>query len=126
MPYRLLADTVVVLHLAFTIFVVVGGFLAHRWHAVIWIHIPSAIWGALIEFAGWTCPLTPLENWFRLKGGATGYSSGFIEQYILPLLYPVNLTRNIQLVLGTLVIFVNLGAYTSLFIRCRKDKKGSG
>lgn len=123
MPYNLLADFVVVIHLAFILFAVLGGLFAVRWQSVIWIHIPAVVWGALIEFAGWICPLTPLENWLRFKAGTTGYSVGFIDHYILPLIYPVNLTRNTQFVLGLFVLVVNLGVYGIIVIRCRSKLK---
>ena len=83
MLYRLAADTLVLLHLAFTVFAVVGGFLAWRWPRVAWIHIPAAVWGALIEFMGWVCPLTPLENHFRRLAGEAGYAGGFLEHYVI-------------------------------------------
>ncbi|UCH20761.1 MAG: DUF2784 domain-containing protein [Deltaproteobacteria bacterium] len=123
MAYRLLADFVVVIHLAFIIFVVLGGLLVIRWPRLMWIHIPAASWGALIEFAGWICPLTPLENWLRFRSGMAGYAGGFIERYILPVLYPLNLTREIQFVMGAVVILVNFIAYGILFIRCRSKHK---
>jgi hypothetical protein len=123
MPYRLLADFVVVIHLAFILFIVLGGLFAIRWQRVIWMHIPAVLWGALIEFAGWICPLTPLENWFRFKSGTGGYGVGFIEQYILPLIYPVNLTRGTQFILGIVVLVVNLVVYGSIVIRYRSKLK---
>lgn len=93
------------------IFVVLGGLLVLRWRWVMWLHLPAAVWGALIEFAGWICPLTPLEKWLRREGGLGGYEGGFVEHYILPLLYPSALTRTVQLVLGAGVIVVNLLIY---------------
>jgi hypothetical protein len=123
MPYRLLAEFVVVIHLAFILFTVLGGLFAIRWQRVMWMHIPTVLWGALIEFAGWICPLTPLENWLRFKGGTAGYRGGFIEHYILPLIYPVNLTRNTQFILGLFVLVVNLGVYGSIVIRYRSKLK---
>ena len=93
------------------LFVVLGGLLVLRWPRVAYLHIPAAIWGAAIEFLGWICPLTPLEHWLRRRSGGAGYSGGFIEHYILPVLYPSALTREIQLILGFLVIAVNLGIY---------------
>ena len=110
--YRILADLVVGLHFVFVLFVVAGGLLVLRWPKAAYLHIPAAVWGAAIEFAGWICPLTPLENSLRRQAGESGYSTGFIEQYILPLLYPSALTRNIQLLLGVLVIALNLAIYT--------------
>jgi len=107
----MLADFVVVLHFLFVLFVVLGGLLVLRWPRVAWLHLPAAIWGAAIELAGGICPLTPLENSLRRQAGGTGYSGGFIEHYILPILYPSALTRDIQLILGLLVLAVNLGIY---------------
>jgi hypothetical protein len=111
MAYRLLADIVTVLHLAFVAFVVLGGFLVLRWPRSIWIHGPAVLWGAVVEWAGWVCPLTPLENWLRLKGDVRGFAGGFVEHYLVPLLYPEALTPGIQGVLGGLVIVVNLVVY---------------
>ena len=122
MIYRLLADAVVVLHIGFVIFVVVGGFLLRRWPKLIYVHVPVAIWGALIEFIGWVCPLTPLENHLRSLGGQAGYSGGFIEHYLLPILYPHALTRNIQLLLGLLVIACNAVAYFLYFRHRAKNR----
>ena len=109
--HGLLADAVVVLHFGFVLFVLFGGLLALRRPRVIRLHLPAAIWGALIEFAGWTCPLTPLEKWLRREGNLGGYEGGFVEHYILPVLYPQALTRNIQLVLGLVVVLLNLFVY---------------
>ena len=114
--YRWLADTVVLIHVAFVAFVMLGGFLALRWRAVVWAHVPAAIWGVLIEYAGWVCPLTPLENSLRAKAGEVAYSGDFINHYVLRALYPSGLTPRIQLALGSLALAVNLIAY-SLFIR---------
>ncbi len=119
MIYRWLADAVVVLHLGFVVFVMLGGFLLRRWPKLIYAHVPAAVWGVLIEFAGWTCPLTPLENSFRARGGQAGYSGGFIDHYIIPILYPAGLSRNIQWLLGVLALGVNVLAYI-LFMRRRK------
>jgi hypothetical protein len=120
MVYALLADFVVACHLCFVLFAVLGGFLVLRWPRLIWLHIPAAVWAALIEFAGWICPLTPLENWFRMKSGEAGYAGGFIEHYILPLLYPNVLTREIQIVLGIGVVVMNLVIYSTLFFYWKK------
>ena len=111
MIYLLLANLVVLVHLLFVLFVILGGWLALRWRRLIWVHLPAAIWGALIEFVGWTCPLTPLENWLRRRGGQEGYAGGFMEQYLLPVLYPADLDRTTQLVLGGAVVMINLLAY---------------
>jgi hypothetical protein len=109
--YRALADLILALHLGFVLFVVLGGMLVLRWPRAAWLHLPAAIWGVLIEFTGWICPLTPLENSLRTRGGEAGYSGGFIEHYIQPLLYPAGLSRQTQVVLGSVVLLLNLTAY---------------
>jgi Protein of Unknown function (DUF2784) len=119
MPYRLLADMVLALHLLFVLFVVLGGLLLMRWPSLAWVHLPAAVWGTLIELAGWICPLTPLEQMLRRRAGGAGYQGGFIEHYILPVLYPGNLTRNIQLVLAAVVVVVNLSIYGYVIRRTR-------
>ncbi|HEX9083514.1 MAG TPA: DUF2784 domain-containing protein, partial [Gemmatimonadaceae bacterium] len=111
MIYRTLADLVLVVHLGFVLFVVLGGLSVLEWPALAWLHVPAAIWGVLIEYTGWICPLTPLENSLRARGGEAGYSGGFIEHYIQPALYPAGLTRGTQIVLGSLALLVNLTAY---------------
>jgi hypothetical protein len=113
----LLATLVVTLHLTFVVFVVLGGLLVLRWPWLAYAHLPAALWGAWIEFAGWVCPLTPLEQSLRLKAGEQGYSGSFIEHYLLPLLYPSALTRTIQVALGAIVIAVNLCIYGYLLKR---------
>ncbi|HZD84588.1 MAG TPA: DUF2784 domain-containing protein [Gemmatimonadaceae bacterium] len=124
MIYRALADLVLVVHLTFVLFVVLGGLLVLRWPRAAWLHIPAAIWGVLIEYTGWICPLTPLENSFRARGGEMGYSGGFIEHYIQPLLYPAGLTRGTQIVLGSFVLLLNLGAYGILLTKGKKPHRG--
>lgn len=120
MPYRLLADAVVVLHLGFVCFVVLGGLLALRWPRAVWVHLPAAVWGVWIEFTGRICPLTPLENWLRRQGGGAGYSASFVEHYVIPVLYPAALTRELQWVLGGLVITVNAVVYGVILWRARR------
>lgn len=115
--YRLLANAVVVFHALFIVFVVCGGLLAWRWRWVAAIHLPCALWGILIEYRGGICPLTPLENSLRARAGQQGYSGGFIEQYLLPAMYPGGLTPRVQVVLGTAVLLVNLFAYAVLIRR---------
>ena len=122
MVYRILADLVVGVHALFVAFVVLGGLLALRWPRVAVLHVPAAIWGALIEFQGWVCPLTPLEKSLRAAAGDSGYRGGFIEHYLLPVLYPPGLTRGVQLVLGSLVIAVNLAVYSFLLYRRRRAR----
>lgn len=119
MWYGALADFVVVIHLAFVAFVVLGGFLVLRHPTLAWLHLPAAVWGVLIEFAGWSCPLTPLENAFRMRGGDAGYSGGFIDHYLLPILYPGGLTRGVQIMLGSVVLMLNVAVYGLLLARGR-------
>lgn len=111
MIYRILADAVLALHLCFVLFVVLGGLLALRWPRVARVHLPVAIYGALIEFVGFVCPLTPLENSFRRRGGEAGYAGGFIDHYVTAALYPEGLTRKAQLALGSAVLILNAIVY---------------
>ncbi len=120
--YGLLADLVVGAHVLFVVFVVIGGLLVLRWPKVAYLHIPAAVYGAAIEFAGWICPLTPLEQSLRRVAGENGYSGGFIEHYLLPILYPSALTRDIQLLLGVAVIAVNLAIYAYVFRRRHRTR----
>ena len=110
-PYSLLADLIVLVHVAFVVFAVLGGLLAARWHRLVWIHLLAVIWAALVEVSGWVCPLTPLENWLRRKGGQDGYPSDFITYYLLPILYPEGLTREVQITLGVIVVLTNSAIY---------------
>lgn len=115
----LAADALVVLHLAFVAFVVLGGLLVLRWPWLAWVHVPAAIWGAWIEVAGWICPLTPLENRLREEAGQQGYATSFVEHYLLPVLYPAALTREVQWLLGGLVIAVNAVVYIVVWRRVK-------
>jgi hypothetical protein len=117
MFYRVLADLVVVLHLGFVLFVVLGGLLALRWPRVAWVHLPAAVWGAGIEFVQGICPLTPLENHFRSLGGEARYAGGFVEHYLLPVLYPAGLSQNVQWGLGIFVVLLNVAVYTLVWRR---------
>jgi hypothetical protein len=119
MTWRVLADAVLLLHLAFVAFVVLGGLLAFRWRWMPWLHLPALAWGATVEFTGWICPLTPLENWLRRAGGEAGYAGGFIEHYLMPLLYPAALTRETQFVLGAALVAINLVTYGCVLLRRR-------
>ena len=125
MTYRVLADLVLVLHLCFVLFVVLGGLLALRWPRLAWVHVPVALYGALIEFVGFVCPLTPLENYFRRRGGEAGYAGGFIEHYVMATLYPQGLTRNVQLVLGSAVLLLNAAIY-AIWWRRRARRRVTG
>lgn len=120
MLYQILADAVLLLHLAFIIYVVSGGFLALKWPKTLYAHVPTVLWGVYIEFSGKVCPLTPLENWLRRKAGEGVYQGDFVQHYLLPLIYPPGLTQQHQLVLGTIVIVINTIAYTWLIIKYRK------
>lgn len=124
MPYHVLADAVVVLHFAFLTFVVAGGLLALRWPKLAWVHVPAAIWGILIEFYGWTCPLTPLELALRQRAGEAAYAGGFIAHYIMRVMYPDGLTRGTQAVLGALVLALNVGVYAAVVVRARRARLG--
>ena len=126
MAYRTLADAVLVFHLAFVLFVVLGGVAVLRWPRLMWVHLPAAAWGVLIEFAGWICPLTPLEKTLRRLGGEAGYEGGFVEHYVLALLYPQGLTREIQLGLGLAVLVINAAVYWRLLSRRRRPRTGPG
>ena len=117
MLYRAAADLLVLLHLGFILFVLIGGFLAVKWRWLCLLHVPAVIWAVLIEFQGWICPLTPLENRFREAAGGAGYSGGFVDHYLLPVIYPQALTVELQMVLGGFVILINLIAYTWVFKR---------
>ena len=111
MPYKLLSDFIVIFHFAFVLFVIFGGLLLFWKRKIVWIHLPCAFWGAFVEFSGKICPLTPLEIWFRVQGGAEAYKGGFIEHYILQIVYPPDLTRDTQTTLGAIVIVVNFVIY---------------
>jgi hypothetical protein len=116
---RWLADGVVAIHFAFIAFVMLGGLLALRWPRLAWVHAPIVIWGVVIEFVGFVCPLTPYENWLRHRGGEQGYAGGFIQHYLLPVIYPSGLTREIQIALGIFVLALNGMIYWRLWRRAR-------
>ena len=116
------ADLLVILHLLFILFAVFGGWLAVKWRWVLFLHLPAAAWAALIEFQGWICPLTPLEQRFRQAAGQSSYQGGFVEHYVVPIIYPEGLTRDIQIVLGVLVIAANLAAYGFVLGRRKQGK----
>lgn len=118
--YRLLADAVVCLHMGFVLFAVFGGLLALHRPAWLWLHLPAVLWAAFVEFSGWICPLTPLENWLRAKAGVDVYSADFIEHYLIPILYPAHLTRTLQIALGIGVLVVNAAVYGRLLTRHRR------
>jgi hypothetical protein len=117
MPYRFAADAVLAAHLAFVLLVVCGGFLVLRRPVWAWVHIPAAAWAAFVEFSGWICPLTPLEVAFRRSAGEAGYGGDFVEHYLLALIYPSGLTRELQMLIGAAVVLVNLAVYGILWRR---------
>lgn len=119
MGFRLLADAIVLAHFAFVAFVVAGGFLAWRYPRALLAHVPALLWGIWIEASGWVCPLTPLENHLRRLAGEAGYSGGFVEHYVIPVLYPLGLTRDIQWLLAAVLIALNAVAYGGLIVRRR-------
>jgi hypothetical protein len=106
MSNQFVADLIVLLHFSFILFVVFGGLFIFKWRWLAWIHLPAAAWGAFIELSGGICPLTPLENKLRAADGG-GYSGDFIEHYIIPVIYPGELTYQMQIVLGTMVLILN-------------------
>jgi nitrate reductase gamma subunit len=112
-----LADAVLIVHLAFVVFVVAGGLFALKWPWVAWLHVPSAAWGAAVEFGGWICPLTPLEDRFRELAGQTPHTGDFVARYLLPVLYPEGLTRDVQIGLGAAVVLLNVAVYALVLRR---------
>ena len=113
--YHLLIDLVLLLHLGVVLFVIGGGLLLLKWPRLAWLHLPAAIWGAIVEYTGWICPLTPIENTLRAMARESAYGSDFIGHYLLPLMYPAGLTSHIQFLLGTTVVLVNLTIYWLVF-----------
>ena len=114
MVYHLLADLVVLAHFGFIAFVSLGGLLAFRWHWIPWAHIPAVLWGGYVELAGRICPLTPLENLLRRAGGEAEYAQSFVERYIVPIVYPYGLTREVQIVMAVSLIGLNILIYAYL------------
>lgn len=117
---RIAADIVMIAHLGFVLFVVLGGLLVFKFPKIAFIHVPAFVWGIWIEATGGICPLTPLENSFRRRAGEAGYESGFIEHYVYPLIYPPGLTRNVQAWLAILVLAMNGAIYGWLLLRRRR------
>lgn len=115
----LLADLVVLLHLLFVVFAVAGGLLVLRWRWLALVHLPAAAWAVLVELRGWICPLTPLENALRKRAGEAAYQQGFVEEYLVPLLYPGALTHGTQLILATGVLLINLLVYAFIWRHLR-------
>lgn len=119
MLLRIAADSVLLLHLAFILFVLLGGAMTIWLRWIPFIHLPAAVWGFFVELTGRVCPLTYLENYFRIKAGQSGYAESFIEHYLLDIIYPSGLTREIQLALAGVVVVVNIAIYGWLFFNRR-------
>jgi len=117
--YRIAADLLVAVHLAFIVFVLSGGLLVWRWRRLAWLHLPAVLWAVLLELNGWLCPLTPWEQQLRMAAGEAGYAGGFVTHYLLPVLYPAGLERDMQVVLAAVVIACNALAYGVLLFRAR-------
>ena len=120
MFWRMAVDALVVIHLGFILFVMLGGLLLLRWPRLIWLHVPAVAWGVIVECLHLGCPLTPWENQLRRMAGQAGYEGGFIEHYLIPLIYPAGLTPAIQLWLGAIVVLVNAAVYAWLIGRWRR------
>jgi hypothetical protein len=123
MPYHLLANCVLLSHLLFIVFVFAGGFAALRWRWVVWLHVPAMTWGMLVEFTGWYCPLTELENHFLRLAGEAGYSHGFVQRYLLATIYPDGLTRSFQIFLGASIVLVNAVVYGYLIRKALRHRQ---
>lgn len=121
---QFLADLIVLAHFAFVVYVLFGALLLIKWPRLIWLHLPCMFWGMLVEFTGWLCPLTPMENHFRELAGLELYSGDFVMQYIMPVLYPRELTRDLQMVFGSIVLFLNLSIYGYIWKRYLKTNLG--
>lgn len=119
---KLAVDTIVVLHLGFVAFVLLGALLLLKWPKLIWLHLSALCWGILVELNGWLCPLTPLENYLREKAGLGMYHGDFVMHYLMPVLYPAGLTRGTQITFGFIVIAVNFATYFYVVRRWRRDR----
>ena len=122
MGYRILADLVVLAHLGFIVFVSLGGLLACRWRWILWLHLPALAWGIIIELSGGICPLTPLENALRRAGGLADYPEGFIDRHVIPVVYPMGLTREDQLVVAVALVLLNILIYACVIRRYRRQR----
>ena len=122
---RILAGSVVAIHLAFVLFVALGGLLVWRWGRLAWAHLPAVAWGVWIELSGGLCPLTPLENHLRSLGGEAAYAGDFVGHYLLPMLYPEGLSRGVQAMLAAGVLALNVVAYGRLMLLRRRARQDS-
>ena len=125
MIYQFLADLVIIIHFAFVVFVVFGAFLVLKWQHLAWLHVPAFLWGAIIEIAGWICPLTHLEYWLDTRSGHVVQEIGFIDRYLVPIIYPTPLTRQHQVISGIIVLGINAALYAWIFWRCYLGDRGS-
>ena len=121
---NLAANLLVLIHFGFILFVALGGLLVLKWRKIAYLHIPCVLWGALIEVGGWLCPLTPLELHLRQLAGEAGYAGGFIDHYVMPLVYPPGLTRGMQIWIGAIILVLNLCVYAWVVLNRSKRKKG--
>jgi hypothetical protein len=115
MAAQVAATAIAILHLLFILFVIFGGLLVLRWPKLLWVHLPAAAWGVLIEFFSWYCPLTKWENLLLQQAGRAGYSGGFVTHYIMPVIYPAGLTRGHEIAIGIFVLVLNAGIYMRVF-----------
>lgn len=115
--WLVLADAVLIVHVLFVVFAVAGALLVWRWRWLAWLHVPAVMWAAWIELSGGICPLTPLENELRVRGGGEAYAGDFVARYLLPVLYPDGLTYTIQVALGIAVVLLNVAAYVLMWVR---------
>lgn len=120
MTWRVAADAVLVLHLGFIVFALLGALLALRWRWIVALHLPAAAWAVWIEWSGGICPLTHLEHAWRLRAGQQGYRTSFVEHHLLGVIYPDGLTREVQFMLAAVVLLVNLALYGLLWRRQRR------
>jgi hypothetical protein len=120
MLYRLLADLTLLAHLAFILLALFGGVLAVRYPLLLWIHLPALCWGVAVQWADWTCPLTPAENYFRRLGGEAGYTGGAVEHFITKILYPEYLPLELRYLLGLILIAVNITVYAVVLVSIRR------
>ena len=123
MPYGILADIVVLVHLGFVLFALLGAVLIIWWRWILWLHLPAAFWAIWIELTGGICPLTPLENWLRIRAGQGAYRGNFVDHYLIPVLYPAGLTRHIQFLMGLIVIIINLALYMYIYFQSRRHNE---
>jgi hypothetical protein len=123
MSYGILADIVVLVHLGFVMFAVLGAVLIIWWRWFLWLHLPAAFWAIWIELTGGICPLTPLENWLQIRAGQGAYRGNFVDHYLIPVLYPAELTRHIQFMMGLFVIIINLALYIYIFFQSRRHNE---